>query len=51
MMKINFSQHFETVARLWSSNEKYATNVLMELSKSCEFSGKRACHLRVVMDC
>jgi hypothetical protein len=51
MMKIDFSQHFETVVHLWISNEKFATNMLMELSKSCVFSEKKACHLRVVMDC
>lgn len=29
------------MARLWiSNNEKYATTVLMKLSKSCVFSGK-----------
>jgi len=28
------------VVRLWISNEKYATTVLIELSKSCVFSGK-----------
>ena len=28
------------MVRLWISNEKYATTVLIELSKSCVFSGK-----------
>ena len=28
------------MVRLWTSNEKYATTVLIELSKSCAFSGK-----------
>jgi hypothetical protein len=55
MMEIDFSLHFEIVACLWISNEKYGTTVLMELSKSCLFSGKEGLSpaaLQVVkMDC
>jgi len=33
------------VVRLWISNEKYATIVLIELPKSCAFSGKEGLSL------